>query len=388
MVLSRAARAGRSRAARAMSTASLTGQQLRRRCERLRQFYGSLERQPLTEFAVNDRIYKLPLRSLHRISQQPLQQEKLEYMSGFFDGDGCVSVGRTHPCLTVSQDARRAHILMKFRQELGGAIYSLGATKAPEMPCLKWSASGDTCRQAASILGSQPSMTRAQLQIAAAWPSSQADRIQAKEELTLLKRKDYHPECFRCSWPYFAGFFDADGSIMVRANYSAVVLSVGQANPFVLERLYELLLTSHLTRWRLISSHRDRVYKLECYHFDTCMHTLQKLTKSGLLLKLDQARLVLALNNDNHLQIREGLFELHGKQNRYIRLDADGIARAREIRNLADCCRRSHNVDDKDRLRELRNHHSWKNMERSLLLLRQDIRHFLRDEKAVMFAYV
>ena len=380
MAFLRVARACRFCAVRAISTASLTTEQLKRRCQRLQQLYGSLERNLLAEFEFDDVVYKLPLRSVRRTSQQPLDQGELEYMSGFFDGDGSVSVNKNRPCLSISQDARRAQVLMKFRQQLGGGVYSHGIKKANQMPCLKWFAGGENGVQAAALLGSQPSMKQAQLQIAAAWPSSHADRILAAQQLIRLKSKDYRPQSFKCSWPYFAGFFDADGSIIVRAESCTLALSLVQANPFLLDRLYEFLVEHQIARWQPVRCHADGMYRLECSHTDTCIHTLQKLMGSGLLLKMDQARLVLALNKDNYLKVRERLFEMHGRQGRYKRLDADGIARAREIRNLARCRRRSRDVDKEDRLRELRDHHSRKNMESRLLLLRQDIRNFLQEE--------
>ena len=364
---------------RTLSTASVTLEQLKRRCQRLQQLYGSLQRQPLTHFEVDGVLHTLPLSSVRKASQQPLDQGALEYMCGFFDGDGCVTCCGNYPLLTMAQDVRRAHVLLKFRRGLGGGIYDQGVRQATHMPCLRWCARGETGAKAAAILGSLPCMKQEQLLLAANWPALESERCQAKQELAHLKRKDYRPKSFRCSWPYVAGFFDADGAISLRSHASSVVLTMTQANPFVLERLHDFFIGQNLHRWHLSSS-GSGPYRLECTHSDTSQHTLHLLIESGLLLKTQQARLVLALDTSNYSNVRSSLFSMHGRQNMYQRLDSEGIARSREIQRLAASCKRSPDAESQLQLRELRDQHAWKNAERHLLLLRHEIRDFLLEK--------
>ncbi len=72
----------------------------------------------------------------------------------------------------------------------------------------------------AAFFSQMPSMKQAQLKIAAgAGPHGE----EIGEQLFQLKQKDHFAEKLKCTWAYFPGFFDAEGSVTVTP------LSVGQA---------------------------------------------------------------------------------------------------------------------------------------------------------------
>ena len=59
-----------------------------RRCDRLTQLQRKIRFPPLQTLTVNGRVYQLPLSTAEPVRLP--SQEELEYLAGFFDGDGCV----------------------------------------------------------------------------------------------------------------------------------------------------------------------------------------------------------------------------------------------------------------------------------------------------------
>lgn len=295
-----------------------------RRRDRLTAVMKRLEFPRLESFVIDGERFPLPLSSVDAPKGLP-RKDELEYLVGFFDGDGCVTLDarRKRMTLQLAQRATSAKVLLRFRAGFGGGIYAACSATGFCEATLKWQIGGAKMRQAAQLMASVPAMKQAQLSIAAGNQDCTRSRLNGvAEKLKMLKRRDHIPTSMSCSWPYFAGFFDAEGSVQVAASYVGLRLQVGQVNGHVLQSLLELLHQNGLTRWRL--HHGCDASILWCKHRETCNQTLQNLLAHGLSVKSRQADLALTLTQRNHMEIRDAVSSLGGRQGRYRRLDHDG----------------------------------------------------------------
>ena len=307
----------------------------RRCCDRLTQLQRRIKFPRIEEFTTETGTYRLPLKAVGPPARHPTEEE-LQYLVGFFDGDGCVSMRNKtgQIILQISQNVDSAEVLLYFRNMLGGAVYCQKSATGTAKAMLSWGASGGTARSAASMLSSAPSMKQAQLRIAARGTVSEASRAHMSHELRLLKQKEHKPDNFQCSWSYLAGFFDAEGSITVLPNWAGLQIELWQMNRFVLEAVLSFLHRedSRLKSWRLQEATCSP--KLACRNLETCKLTLEYLLNSGLRVKRKQAELALSLHRGNHKEVRQGMFQFKGWQGRYSRLDDEGMKRSKEIIRL------------------------------------------------------
>ncbi|CAK9016100.1 WWE domain-containing protein [Durusdinium trenchii] len=352
-------------------------------CDRLTQLQRRIKFAPLESFTVGDRTFPLPLETTGPSSGCPCQEE-IPYLNGFFDGDGCVSMEKSHGVIhmKICQSLDSAAVLMRFRDFLGGGIYRHSDRTGTKEATLQWKVHGTTMQHAADVLCKFPSMQRAQLQIAAGGAVARADRSDMIQTLKQLKQMDHVPTTFQSSWPYFAGFFDAEGSITVGGTYVGLHLQVHQKNPFVLEELHSFLLKHKLNKWALHSDNSRGAWKLQCRHRATCQLTLRHLLDSGLDLKKRQADLALSLTADNQMQVREAMFELNGNQNKYGRLDGPGIQRAKEISSVRQQLKKASQQERElleVKLEGLLEEHKLQNLVTKSLRLRGSIRQSLQE---------
>ena len=354
-----------------------------RRCNRLTQLQRQIRFLPLQHFSVGDMTYTLPLKALGPPSHLPTRQE-LGYLAGFFDGDGYVSMVKStgQMSMGIGQTLDSARVLIRFRDSFGGGIWHHRCQSGTHRATLQWQVHGRTMRHAAQVLCKVPSMQRAQLQIAAAGKITKADRSGVAQTLRLLKQKDHVPANFSCSWPYFAGFFDAEGSISVRGSCVGLELQVGQMNPFVLEELHSFLHKQELSKWRL-ECRSDGGCQLRCADLATCKRTLRHLLDAGLDLKQSQAALAVSLEADNHKQVREHMFSLNGFNSKYRRLDDAGIERAKQINSVRKQFNRASSQQEREllqaKLEGLREDHKLQKLQLKSVSLRGSIRQSLQD---------
>ena len=358
-----------------------------RRRDRLTAVMKRLEFPRLESFVIDGERFPLPLSSVDAPKGLP-RKDELEYLVGFFDGDGCVTLDarRKRMTLQLAQRATSAKVLLRFRAGFGGGIYAACSATGFCEATLKWQIGGAKMRQAAQLMASVPAMKQAQLSIAAGNQDCTRSRLNGvAEKLKMLKRRDHIPTSMSCSWPYFAGFFDAEGSVQVAASYVGLRLQVGQVNGHVLQSLLELLHQNGLTRWRL--HHGCDASILWCKHRETCNQT-QNLLAHGLSVKSRQADLALTLTQRNHMEIRDAVSSLGGRQGRYRRLDHDGSNRAHRIHALQAQLRlttaserRSSLVSEIAQLQEV---HALQNLISHCRLLRSDLRQRLADGAKVV----
>ena len=225
-------------------------------------------------------------------------------------------------------------------------------------------------------------MKHEQLQIAAKGIVAKVDRYEVAQKLQLMKQKEHKPTSFQCSWPYFAGFFDAEGSISIERRFVGIHLRVGQMNPFVLHQLKEFLHRHNLKHWKL-SQEAQGAHRLECSHLATCKLTLQNLLDHGLDAKQMQATFALSLTPENHSEVRHAILRLNGFNNKYQRLDYEGVARAKEIQKVSRQLHRASFEDNhsllQKRVKQLREEHVLQNLITKCQRLRRDMRISLRE---------
>ena len=353
-----------------------------RRCNRLSQLQGRIKFPPLTSFTVEGVTHNLPMKSVGPPERHPTREE-LEYLVGFFDGDGCVTMGAGNGeiHLNIGQNIDSAHVLLHYRELLGGGIsrhkIGTGKTKA----ALQWQICGSKMRHVAALLGQIPSMKQAQLKIAAGGKIAGPRRERIGEQLFQLKQKDHIAKKLACTWAYFAGFFDAEGSVTVHASWVGVQLDVIQINPFILKCLLEFLHDSKLDSWRLLQGQNSA--RLVCRDLATSKETLKRLLDHGLLVKQKQAQLALSLNAANHKKVREAVMELNGWQKKYNRLDEEGVCRAKELKSLRAKMHTSSCTKEQELLQgeiqELREEHMFQKLVTKCHLMRKDMRKLLGE---------
>lgn len=338
----------------------------------------------IDRFEVNGQTYQLPVRAVNPPKVDTPTQEELEYLVGFFDGDGCVSMDKSSGSvsLQVGQSVSSGKVLLHYRNAFGGGIYAAKKQTGLRQATLHWTIGGAAMKRTANLMACVPSMKRAQLEIAAAFQNvSQDKRPTVGADLRALKCKGHVPIDMSISWPFVAGFFDAEGYIGVDSRCVTVFLEIRQVNAHVLGCILSFFRNNNLERWCLYQ--KSNCFLLACSHGETSKKTLEQMLAHGLSVKRHSAELALSLNLQNHLETRQAISELGGRQSRYTRLDQDGIRRSRQIQSLqkrmynASCEKMRDNLgQDIQRLQE---EHALQKLISQCRLLRSDIRRRLFD---------
>ena len=324
----------------------------------------------------------MPLRSDHAHPCKQVSPRLLGYLAGFFDGDGCVI-----PCsdksgirLSVSQAESNNVVLLLFRNVFGGSIAREHHARGLRRPSLQWQLSGGIAQQVASILSTSTVCKHKQLVLASAWPQEQGLRSEAAAKIKLLKQEA--PAEATCpSWQYLAGFFDAEGCIILLSP-SSLRLEIKQKFPPVLHSIQGFL------------AHHDvgcTIYQKESCSLlvvrrsETCKFVLAELIRSGLRAKREAARLAVQVCAGDFVQIRSNLHKLIGNQGRYQRLSIAGLGRATEIRQIRARLRYQTGRQQSElesQLLVLQENHKLKCGQERLLMIRSDIRSFIVEGAA------
>ena len=349
----------------------LSLEQLTRRFDRLRELQRALIVPESRDFVSCGRKYALPLTAKTAQPCNRIPARVLQYLAGFFDGDGCVfsRKGRCH--LSVGQARSSSEVLLLFRNMFGGGIYSKGTSVGMQQSCLQWALYGDSARHAASALCQ--SSTSKQDQLLAAAKGMHGNCLKAVAALSKLE-----PEASAActSWSYMAGFFDAEGSIKV-VYPAAVSLQISQKDVFVLYGIQAFLRAEGFSS----SIYKDRRWhKLAVCRTAEAKHVLERLLLGGLRAKRKAARICLELMVGNFHKIRSQLLDCVGYQSRYTRSSTAGVERAYKIKKCQASLRNKYGSqstapeDLKQQLKEMRDSHAMQSIREKLTLLRADIR--------------
>ncbi|CAE7502948.1 USP [Symbiodinium sp. CCMP2592] len=350
-------------------------QQLQRRFDRLRQLQNRLCLPAAGHIDVCGRRYCLPLSAEHARPCKQVPPRVLNYLAGFFDGDGCVTVCRSSIRLQVSQTESNGAVLFLFRNIFGGSITREHHARGLRRPSVQWFVTGGTCRQASALLSTGTSCKRSQLAIASLWPQERSLRAEAAGRLKLLKQQA-HEEASCPSWQYLAGFFDAEGCITVGPRV-CVRLAIKQKFPPVLHAIQSFLAHNGIG-CEVYETHGELVVSVT----EASKRLLAKLLRSGLRVKREAARLALQTCSGNLVKVRSDLHEMVGNQGRYRRLSTDGLDRGNEIRRIQDRLRYrylkgKHHSQLESQLLVLQEDHKLKCAQERLLQIRFDIRSFI-----------
>lgn len=326
-------------------------EKLHRRRKRLKGLLARIQRPRLESFEVDGKRYQLPLSARDAAIEQ-CSEDKLAYLAGFFDGDGCVMLNKTTGgfTLAVSQSVKGAGTLLQFRQHFGGSICREHDGNGFIRPMLTWRLYGETMKRASELLTNHSRTKRSQLQISAHGHVAKAVRLQVADELKLLKRRDYVSDNRQLSWQYLAGFFDAEGCIKVGAESPSIVLDIGQVKPAILKQILSFLHQQQYESCKIyarecLPPNNSSHYLVRCSGNEQCKRILQELLAHGLQQKREQANLARDLTSQNHVEIRDALSHLRGQQSRYKRLNSLGIEISKQIRQVWNRLRRN-NVED------------------------------------------
>ncbi|CAE7473595.1 USP [Symbiodinium sp. CCMP2592] len=308
----------------------LSLEQLQHRFYRLRRLLSRIRLPPIDSFEAYGKTYSLPMRVEHTKAGRHVPPRSLEYLAGFFDGDGCArnTWSRSSVRLEIHQSSINAKVLLFFKNLLGGGIY-VGRSRGTGLfrPTVRWELSGAGAAHAAALLSTVSSCKQPQLKVISSWPQCMSARRQSATNLQLLKKLP--PATANCpSWAFLAGFFDAEGCISVRPSAS-IVVTLGQKHDPVLHCIKRFLadrgLDSSLYKARSVSM-------MVITRTEASREILRQLLSAGLRVKRESARIALRLSSTNFYEVREQLQGLVGNQARYQRLTRSGTERASQIK--------------------------------------------------------
>ena len=358
---------------------SLSLEQLQRRFDRLRSLQQCLVHPVPKHLIACGRKYDLPLRAKTAPPLTKCPQRVLDYLAGFFDGDGCVLVNKGRLRLSISQAESSSNVLLLFRNVFGGGIYTEGRPAGLQQATLQWQVNGQCAQHAAGMLKQSSSRKCDQLLLCRS----------TLPVFTVIKTsRDVAPSRGPCpSWSYLAGFFDAEGHIKVQ--YPATMtLQIGQKVPHILYSIRDFLKDFEATC--SIYSCGQGHHKLTVLGTAACKSILRRLLIGGLRVKRETASISIALTQGRFHDIRYELAKRVGYQARYVRLSAAGAERAYEIRKLRARLRRLGGPNTSEgtlrnqlllQLEQLQETHRVECAAERYQLLRADIRSQLQQEK-------
>ena len=349
-----------------------TLQQIQRRITALKRLQSSLLWPPLSEFEAFGKKYPLPLKACQpEMAEVPV--ERLQYLAGFFDGDGCVTSRKGRPYVAVGLSSCSAEALLFFRDAFGGGITKNVSGRGLRKPTLQWGLYAEkSTLDAAQYLQMYSILKRSQLQLLIDWPRKSDQRRQAVQHLLHLKSCDFY-EHGELSWPWLAGFVDAEGCIGIRPEGKNVFLNITQKDDAVLEKIFRFMQAEGISAAQVRHDGRD-AHVLVVSALESALILLDNLLRSGLWLKRKQAETALLVKELNHDDLRRRISATAGNQMRYSRLDSNGCERARKIRALYGKIRSSKNKLPKqeEELSLLREEHAYKNLITTYSTLRSD----------------
>ena len=279
-------------------------------------------------------LYDLPVSHCDRPPALSWSTEppSLQYLAGFFDGDGCVSCQSDLSGCTigVNQSFDTANVLMLFLDTFGGNVSREADGLGLKKPTLQWRVHGAKASLAASLLVPHSITKQTQLALATEWPNDRSCREDYKAKLVARKRCDSAVPG-ACSWEYLAGFFDAEGCILPSSRWS-LQLKIVQKFPTVLKCIQSFLLGDLGINSRIYLSRSGSLLRVTgC---TSSKQVLNSMLQSGLLCKAAQAELAMRMGPQDAGQVRVGLSKLKGNQHFGRKLDEAGQERARNIKSL------------------------------------------------------
>lgn len=312
---------------------------LREENKSLRSLLATLRWPKLASFVARSRNYPLPWHPPHNSAS--LSEGASQYLSGVFDGDGCVSAhSAANPwaSLSVVQSYDHADVLMLFQDAFGGGIYAqrhsgMGLTK----PSLQWVVFGEKATLAADVLSLHSNTKRRQLKLLADWPREPSERSGVELRLRCLKTAD---SCTRshCSWSYCAGFLDADGCILITPRRS-IQVRFSQKFPTVLEHMREFI-SEQVGITSTIYQFGSRHFELRIGRGADSKLVLRHMLEAGLRKKAPQAWLAVNATPETAGHVREAFARSVGNQQFGKRLDEAGVQRSLRINNFQTQLRR------------------------------------------------
>ena len=310
---------------------------LRRRIAALKSFQAKLLWPRLEKIKVHGETYSLPFAPPTKPARDNAPESVLAYLAGFFDGDGCVSSKPGAYILSVTQSSSHPEVLLLFAQVFAGKVYLSQSGKGLKRPQLAWCLTKRKDVQMAAVQLAQRSFVkRHQLLLAADQPHDAAARkASLKQELSSARAQAQAQDDFpalKCSWPFVAGFFDAEGCISARPpRYMRLTLT--QKTAMVLHWIAAF--------WQLDVNSSGSLHHRSDGYFELFIDRqkdvrliLRRLLNNGLSIKRARALLALSVGNMYYQDIRQSIAKLSGNQSKYRRLTEEGMQRSQVIASL------------------------------------------------------
>lgn len=192
---------------------------------------------PRLEFVeIDGRNCRLPL-SAEDADVEDCSDDELAYLSGFFDGDGCVCLNkRGYFSLSVGQAVQGLDVLVRFRKCFGGGIYRKTDGCGFRNPEVQWAATGAAMRRAAMLLAKHSRIKQSELYLALNANTAKEDLHQTQSQWADLKTERQIPPTCSITWPYVSGFFDAAGCVQAIAHSKSICLWLEQKKASILRK--------------------------------------------------------------------------------------------------------------------------------------------------------
>ena len=213
------------------------------------------------------------------------------------------------------------------------------AFRHPKACCAIWPDSsitlgkGEHVPKAAMQLAERSFLKRQRLLLAAEQLSSTCTPEGQKHALAAARVQEGY-SAPRCSWPFIAGFFDAEDCIQVHPSTGALRVSFSQNTVTVLRWIADFRqheMGSTLSLWRHGATGASQLWVGRQHDVHVL---LRRLLDNGLLTKRSSALVALSRGDTSCLDIRHGLSRLSGNQSKYLRSTPAGIKRAHRISAL------------------------------------------------------
>ncbi len=220
--------------------------------------------------------------------------ENLQWAAGFFDGDGCVFVGRTNTLYVIVNQAvtYKANVEELVRLFGGRVRANTFRSKPNENQQVNWTLCGKKAVAFCKQIEPHALLKRPQILLGAAHRVE--DKIGAGETIREMKKRVHAQVTAQLSPAYTAGFLDADGCLAIT---TGIAISAVQKYPAILYALAEVYKGSVAQETRAKAGWHWNVYG------DSARHCLRE-TLPFFVGKRPQAELLATLNRENRLEVK------------------------------------------------------------------------------------
>ncbi len=220
--------------------------------------------------------------------------EELQWAAGFFDGDGCVFIGKTNTLyVIVNQAVTYKTNLDELARLFGGIARKTGVPKLPtHNQTYTWTLCGKKAAAFCKQIEPHALLKRPQVLLGASHRVE--EKIGAGETIKQMKRLVHAHVTAQLSSAYTAGFLDADGCLYINCGLR---IEAAQKHPAILYALADAHKGSVAQETRASAG----------WYWGVCGDSARRCRKETLPFfvgKRPQAELLATLNQENRLEVK------------------------------------------------------------------------------------